>query len=214
MTCTEFRDVASESMNTGRSTEQEKHLQTCVECAGMVADLDAILQVSRTLRDSEEPSPRVWNSLEIALRKEGLVRGPQGVPFLVQPQARRFHWAWLATAAAMMVLLIGLASYQRNHRTETEQVAISHPLADIKTQAVTLAALDQVDDEELLTVFTPAPATRDAYKAELQNVNAYIRDAEESMKSNPDDDASQQYLMAAYEQKAMVYQMAMDHNLP
>jgi hypothetical protein len=55
---------------------------------------------------------------------------------------------------------------------------------------------------------------RAAYAANLKSVNDYIRDAEESVKSDPNDEEAQQSLMAAYEQRAMVYEMALDRSLP
>jgi transposase-like protein len=71
------------------------------------------------------------------------------------------------------------------------------------------------DDEQLLDmVASRAPAMRAAYATNLQSVNDYIRDAEESVKSDPNDEEAQQSLMAAYEQKAMVYEMALDRSLP
>jgi len=58
------------------------------------------------------------------------------------------------------------------------------------------------------------PSMRDAYEANLRTVNAYIRDAEQSAHSDPNDEVAQQYLRNAYEQKAMVYEMALDRSLP
>ena len=55
---------------------------------------------------------------------------------------------------------------------------------------------------------------RASYAANLQNVNAYIRDAEQTVQSDPNDEEAQHSLMAAYEQKAMVYEMALDRSLP
>src|SRR5208337_1641681 len=62
---------------SAHSLEDAVHLQSCPACAGVLADLDAISQQARLLRGSEDPSPRVWNSIEIALRNAGLVRQPQ-----------------------------------------------------------------------------------------------------------------------------------------
>ena len=58
------------------------------------------------------------------------------------------------------------------------------------------------------------PSMRAEYEANLRSVNAYIRDAEESADSDPNDEVAQQYLRNAYEQKAMVYEMALDRSLP
>jgi hypothetical protein len=55
---------------------------------------------------------------------------------------------------------------------------------------------------------------RASYEANLEDVNSYIRDAEASTRSNPNDEQAQQSLMNAYEQRAMVYEMALDRSLP
>ena len=55
---------------------------------------------------------------------------------------------------------------------------------------------------------------RASYAANLRDVNSYIRDAEESVKIDPNDEQAQKYLMDAYEQKSIVYEMAMDRSLP
>jgi hypothetical protein len=79
---------------------------------------------------------------------------------------------------------------------------------------ISLAAND-VDDQQLLqTVQRRSPAMLASYEDNLRNVNSYIRDAEESAKINPNDEEAQRILMNAYEQKAMVYEMAVDRSLP
>jgi hypothetical protein len=71
------------------------------------------------------------------------------------------------------------------------------------------------EDQQLLnTVAARMPSMRSAYETNLRSVNAYIRDAEQSARSNPNDEVAQQYLISAYEQKAMVYEMALDRSLP
>ena len=57
-------------------------------------------------------------------------------------------------------------------------------------------------------------SAQDTYRADLQHVNEYIRDAEQSLKNNPDDEEAQQSVMAAYEQREMVYQLALAHSEP
>ena len=49
------------------------------------------------------------------------------------------------------------------------------------------------------------------YESQLRAVNSYIHDAEAYLKQNPGDEDARQHVMAAYEQKAMLYQMALDH---
>ncbi len=52
------------------------------------------------------------------------------------------------------------------------------------------------------------------YASDLQNVNAYIHDAEQSAQADPNDEEAQQIVMDAYEQRATVYEMALDRSLP
>jgi hypothetical protein len=58
----------------GSTLEQQAHLKSLPECSALVAELNLIAASAIALRGADEPSPRVWNSLEIALRQEGLIR--------------------------------------------------------------------------------------------------------------------------------------------
>ena len=80
MNCAEFQEVLPEVIEGGRTAEQESHLKSCPVCSGLVADLDLIASEARQLQDVAEPNPRVWTSIEIALRQEGIIRDPQPGP--------------------------------------------------------------------------------------------------------------------------------------
>src|SRR5690242_4640591 len=102
MNCAEFRDVLPEIADVGRTTEQEAHLKSCFACSVLVADLDFMSRETRLLRDSEEPSVRVWNSIEVALRQEGLIRRPRRDMSLVRAFSQRWSPAWLIPLAAVL----------------------------------------------------------------------------------------------------------------
>jgi hypothetical protein len=86
-------------------------------------------------------------------------------------------------------------------------------------RAVEAARQDEPSHAPIVTVGTAdrqaldavSPDMRPAYENQLGAVNAYIRDAEAYLKQNPDDEDARQHLMSAYEQKAMLYEMALDH---
>jgi len=59
-------------------------------------------------------------------------------------------------------------------------------------------------------VSTLAPAMRANYENELQAVNADIRETEAYVNRNPGDADARQHLMDAYQQKALLYQIALD----
>ncbi len=67
------------------------------------------------------------------------------------------------------------------------------------------------DDQQFLTeVSTRAPSMRVNYENQLQALNADIRETQEYVDRNPGDLDARQHLMEAYEQKALLYQMALD----
>jgi hypothetical protein len=69
-----------------------------------------------------------------------------------------------------------------------------------------------LDDQQFLDQVSGRSATMKAtYESQLRSVNSYIRDAETYLKRNPADEDARRHLMEAYEQKAMLYQMALDH---
>jgi len=205
MTCTEFERVLPEIIDGGRTMEQEGHLGSCPACWELVRDLNSISSQARLLRTEEtEPNARVWRFIENALRQEGLIREPQQVEPQAKVDVSRFRrwWssAWLLPVSAMLLVSAGVLRYQ--HRsvdpsTVSKEVEVSDLLPN--------------DDQQLLqTVQTRSPAMLASYQANLKNVNAYIRDAEDSAKNNPNDEEVQRILMNAYEQKSMVYEIC--HN--
>ncbi|MBI1739824.1 MAG: hypothetical protein HY233_05945 [Acidobacteriales bacterium] len=74
-----------------------------------------------------------------------------------------------------------------------------------------MATVSTEDQQFLNGVGQRSPGMRATYESQLQAVNSYIRDAEAYLKQNPGDEDARQQLMNAYEQKAMLYQMALDH---
>jgi hypothetical protein len=231
MTCAELQEVLPDILENGATAEQRSHLTLCPTCSELVSDLRDISEQARLLRGSEEPSPRVWNSIEIALRQEGLIHAPLAAP---SPSRAWFqHWstAWLLPAAAAFLVTFGVLRYtqhpvqqpvvaERAAPAATVVPAPSAPaLASAPAPIISAPAgrqhISLADDEQLLQVVgSRSPAMRSRYEADLRRVNAYIRDAEAWARANPDDEQAQQYLMDAYEQKAMVYQMALDRSLP
>jgi hypothetical protein len=217
MNCAEFQEILPDVIDGGRNAEQEAHFQSCPVCSSLVADLNLIAGEARQLQEFGDPAPRVWNSIEIALRQEGLIRDPQMRPALLPPVKRRWSLAWLAPAAAAALLAFGTFVYQRgSHEPEVANVPAPAPAAVTNIQtAKNLKIVNNKDDQQLLeAVGSRAPAMQAAYASNLENVNAYIRDAEESAQADPNDEEAQQVVMDAYEQRATIYEMALDRSLP
>jgi hypothetical protein len=209
MTCGEFQKILPDIMEGQRKAEHAAHLQSCPACSGLVSDLSLISEQARLLQASEEPSPRVWNQIEIVLRQEGLIRQPGRDRFLVPAFSRRWSTAWLLPVAAILAIAFGIVVYKG--RPSQQQIADNRVTAPV---AMSLAANSNEDQQLLEVVGARTPSMRASYADNLQNVNAYIRDAEQTVQNDPNDEEAQHSLMAAYEQKAMVYEMALDRSLP
>jgi|KBSMisStandDraft_5_1062788.scaffolds.fasta_scaffold01777_15 hypothetical protein len=215
MTCADFEKILPDVVEGVRSIDQESHLKSCPSCLDLVADLELIFREARQLEGLYEPSPRVWNSIEATLRQEGIIRAPK--PALVPPFRRPWASAWImAPAVAVILLAVGLFYQRQSHlqtATNSGEVISATLRADDNSPA--RPRVEGKEDHGLLeAVSFPTPAVRATYEANLKDVNAYIEDAEASARQNPTDEEAQQSLMNAYEQKSMVYEMALDRSQP
>jgi hypothetical protein len=165
MNCGEFEHVLPDYLEGTQNPEQQAHLNSCRACSDLLSDLNLISSQAILLRASDEPSPRVWNSLESQLRREGIIHAA-GVP-------------------------------QRSR-----QVAPTPPVQKVSAQ----------DTVILNTVAAGPVAQRASYRADLDEANAFIRDAEQSVRNDPNDVYSQQLLINAYDQKQMLYDLAVDRS--
>src|SRR5256885_923632 len=173
MTCAEFQQVLPEMLEGDRNTEHVAHLASCSARSDLISDLKAISEAARQLRASEEPSPRVWNSLEIALRQEGLIRQPQRGPALV-PSRKRWPLGWMVPAMAALLVGFGIWTYQRGSNQPSETARNEAPVATTPTDAVvpaptsTASRMSRDDDQQLLeAVGTRSPEIRAQYAADL-----------------------------------------------
>lgn len=217
MTCAEFQKVLPYIIETGGNAEQEEHLRTCGTCSDLVADLKYIAECAKLLVPMVEPSPRVWNEISKSLETEGLVRKatPRG-RLLVPTQSSRWGpAAWIASAAVVILIIAGLSMY-RAHSSHTEDAsATTAAPVEASLHALTYRGMSDADDQQLLQqVGTASPSLKTTYENSLQRVNSYIADAQKCVQQNPNDADAQQHLREAYQQKAMLYDMATARSLP
>jgi len=203
MNCVEFERVLLEGEQT---PEQLAHLNSCSSCSNLLADLDLISSQAKLLLAADEPSPAVWNALESQLRREGLIRRPEPTPKSFGDLFLRWRNAWLVPAAVALVIVGVLRLHHPSAAGDNAPIAKQNVAKPPVTAAVS------GDDQQLLnTVASRPPAQRAKYRADLDDANAFIRDAEQAAKSDPNDVYRQQMLINAYEQKEMLYQLAVDH---
>jgi hypothetical protein len=92
-----------------------------------------------------------------------------------------------------------------------QKAADSSELA--RTTPKPAAEVSESNDEDqqfLSVVSTRAPSMRATYESQLQAVNTNIRQVQEYLHRNPADMDARQQLMDAYQQKALLYQIALD----
>lgn len=201
MNCVEFVQTLPEGPENGGNPEFNQHLNSCAACEGLAADLDLISREARDLAEYEEPAPRVWNAIALQLRQEGLIRDPQQQVLHLPDKRRRWNPFLIAAPLAAVLLLAGLLFRGDLGTSSTTPVTPSTAAAPIS---------DPADQQILESVAAQTPELKDAYKENLTRVNLYIHDAEVTLTANPEDQAAQRELMDAYQQKNMLFAMAMD----
>jgi len=236
MKCADVQRVLPEVIEDRQDGELEAHLKSCPACSELVSDLKLISREARQLAGCDEPAPRVWVRIAAQLRAEGLIREPEVVsPAPAATPRRRWSAWWLVPVAA--ALLAG-ASYVVTHKQAAQVAEQQAPVAttpvvtNTASQTPTtvaqapapkvapqqkadhreVAEAPSLEDQQFLSeVSQRAPAMRASYENQLRSVNNYIREAQAYLDRNPDDEDARQLLMEAYQQKAMLYQMALDH---
>jgi hypothetical protein len=227
-------------MDGGASGELQAHLKSCPACSELVSDLELIASEARQLAATDEPAPRVWVRIAAELRTEGIIREPEAAsprPVLVPSGGRRWNAWWLVPVAAVLVAAGAYVikpkptpqfavapaaspvqqAAKENPKTTTTKSATSQLAAEKKPPVLIPLPKDnsiasERDDQELLNeVSRNAPMMRASYENQLRTVNSYIRDAQAYAEQNPNDEDARQHVMDAYDQKSMLYQMALDN---
>lgn len=107
--------------------------------------------------------------------------------------------------AALTVFAAVLVNY-KPHLPATQSTA-----QNSSTQPAQLAT----DDQQVIGQMSQNdPGVRRAYEDGLREADAYISDAEQAVKLDPQDTVAQEELVEAHAQKEMLYQMAAARSLP
>ncbi len=205
MTCAEFQKALPYFIDTGGNAEQEAHLQSCPVCTDLVADLKYIAEAAKLLVPMEDPPKRVWDGIQRSLERDGAAARPSGprgrlLSFL---HSSSVPWAFALIVFAALALILAY----RKLPLSTEQSSIN--------PAVAVARIPVNDDQQVLAVVERnVPSLRPTFETNLRSVNAYIDDASRMLQQDPNDEFARQALQRAYEQKTMLYQMALSHSAP
>lgn len=209
MTCVELQESLVEN-ESGSSAAQRAHLKNCPDCAKLVAELLVIACSAGDLRAAHEPHPRVWKSIEDSLRREGLIRPQRRSLSLLPSLGSQWSWArWMVPAAAL--LLVSLGIYLRQHSQTTDTGAQNVVTVPVAVSDAAIAGLN--DDDLRQEIGLQSPALQEQYADHLRHVNQYIQDAKNTVAADPNDEEARRTLMEAYQEKAMLFELALDRSL-
>jgi hypothetical protein len=213
MNCQQFQETLPFIIESGGTGEDESHLKTCSDCASLVQDLRYIAEQAKLLLPMHDPNPRVWQGIEQSLQREGLLEGRMSPPGhssnYSTPQQQAKSWTPLGSVLALLAV-IGFTALLYNYNAKQLPPT---PLSAQNSSAEP-AQLNSDDNRLISQLSEQSPDARIAYESSLRDVNAYISDAQKAAENDPEDAAAQELLQDAYQQKEMVYQMAIARSLP
>jgi hypothetical protein len=207
MTCKEFENVLPDMIDGQAEGKHASHLDTCGSCSDLVMDLKAIASGAKLLCAADEPSPRVWANIQRTLEQEGIIKLPTQLAVVVPARRRLSLWAWATPLAAIVVLAVGVLLYN-GHPSQPATVPEDQVITP--TASLQRSTSQTADDDEVLAGV--APSARTMYADNLQAVNLSIQDAQQELATDPANDEARHLLMDAYQQKEMLYQLAMDRS--
>jgi predicted anti-sigma-YlaC factor YlaD len=70
LSCAEFQSQLPDLISSAKNIADHPHLQNCIRCRALLADLDAIAQAARQLFPIEEPPDALWEHIESAIVME------------------------------------------------------------------------------------------------------------------------------------------------
>jgi hypothetical protein len=201
MTCAEFQRVLPYIIETGGNAAEDQHLRACPICSDLVEDLRYIAEQAKLLVPMEDPSPRVWNGIKHSLEREGMIKPARARGRLLGPIP------WMAALGAMILVSFAAFLVERG-RQEQPGAQLDEQPPVVRTVSLNAIATEQDDEQLLQHVAAARPASSRAYENNLRQVNASIAEAKKTLQQDPDDGDARQSLHRAYQQKAMMYEMA------
>jgi hypothetical protein len=70
MSCATFQALLPELIGSGEDAAHHPHILGCARCRALLADLESIAEAARQLLPIVEPPDKVWEQIELAIKKE------------------------------------------------------------------------------------------------------------------------------------------------
>jgi len=182
------------------------HLVDCGECQASLARVRALLAAAHALPRDVEPPPEVWAAVRARMAAERQVSRAS--------RHRWWHNGWLATAAALM-LMLGTATFvgvlARGRPTKAKGMSVAAP-----PPSPVLLAVDRnyvATIRELRTALagqrtTLSPATVQTVERSLRVIDDAIAEARAALAADPGNQALVDILASHYERQVDLLQRA------
>jgi hypothetical protein len=200
MRCNEFRQVSSEWMEGEHSPAAASHMEACARCRALIADLEMIRHAG-SLFPLEEPPARVWTAIKSQLQKEGLIRTLRPAWWerfasfgTLRPALAGVYLTVVIAGAIALSTHVSTTSRSTDQavwlqRTQNSMNPLAAELSTAETKA--LPALHAEDTDVTATL-----------NRNLAIVDNLISMCEKSVREDPQNEMTRDYLYTAYQQKA------------
>lgn len=240
--CLQFQSLLPGYLEGENHAHISAHAAQCEFCRCLLLDLESIRSVGSELAEAHEPPAMMWSAIRSTLAQEGIIREPHtaaapGNVERLRPRksasrsSRWGRWNWLGAlgypaplAAAVVVALVAVALFKtpgflvRPSHSMAQSYPI-HAAAFMQGSAAPphdTAALRQTVSEMEQTYranqASLEPAMRATYDKSLDSLNDEIRECQASMKQEPENRLTQDYLSNAYAEKIQLLQTALEDN--
>ena len=202
MNCEKFWEFSEQWMDGERYPEAVSHASACIRCKTLIEDLESIHKAGAALAmTEEEPPSRVWLAIKMQLEKEGLIRrhrtGWRERFAAFEAFRPALAGAYLSLIIAGSVALGWQAS--PNHRLQDQAEWLNHAQATMASVEAGFTTGKATNISEIQAGNSDVTATLNKNLAIVDNM---ISMCEKSVREDPQNEMTRDYLYTAYQQKA------------
>ncbi|HEV2618021.1 MAG TPA: hypothetical protein VGU63_15595 [Candidatus Acidoferrales bacterium] len=202
MNCEKFWELSEQWMDGERHADAVSHTVACGRCRTLIADLESIRQAGSALAAAQEqPSPHVWLAIRAQLEREGLIR-PRRPGWQERFAGFGAFRPALAGAYLSLVIVGSVAlSWHANTNTRLQDQAawLSHTQAAMAPLEAGLTSAETTNLPAMKAQNLDVTATLNHNLAIVDNM---ISMCEKSVREDPQNEMTRDYLYTAYQQKA------------
>ena len=206
MKCAKAKKFISEyidgDLDAAKTSNLEKHLDTCPDCQELLKDFKQIKQKAKDLAKAE-PSEQIWFQIQAQIKEKTQAPIPEPrVRFLFFPARLRY-----AASTALLLLIAAGAVFFGTRVLNRERM-----VSGINDQELALEKIQEAEQHYKLAIkalweavqaqqenFDPKVA--ETFRVNLELIDASLADCERAIKSDPSDLESQYYLLTVYKKK-------------